>query len=72
MDALFKLAGQKLGKDPEELKASLQQGNVSQAIGSLDPKTQAQISSLLQNPKALEAMLGNEQVKSMLANLTKK
>lgn len=69
MDALLRMAGQKLGKSPEQLRASLENGDISKAVAGLDPKIQAQIGSLLQNPKALEALLGNDKIRSMLGNL---
>lgn len=66
MDILLKMASQKLGRDPSELKAQLENGNVNQAIGNLDPKMQGQISALLNNPQALEVMLQNEKLRNLI------
>lgn len=67
MDSLLKIAGQKLGRDPAELKTQLENGNMEQMLGKLDPKTQTQITSLMNNPKALETLLGNEKIRNMVA-----
>lgn len=69
MEGILKLAGQKLGKDPQELKSQLEQGNLDQVIGGLDPKVQKQISTLANNPKALEAIMKNDNISNMLAGL---
>lgn len=69
MENLLKLAGKKLGQDPEKLKAQLEQGNLNQVIGGLDPKVQQQISSLANNPKALEALMKNSNLGNMLSGL---
>lgn len=69
MDSLLKIAGQKLGKNPSELKSQLEQGNLDNIISGLDPKLQSQIASIANNPKAVEAMLQNPGVANMLAGL---
>lgn len=69
MDALLKIASQKLGKNPDDLKNQLEQGNLNNVIGGLDPKLQSQITSIANNPKAIEAMLQNPGVASMLSGL---
>lgn len=69
MEGILKLAGQKLGKDPQELKSQLEQGNLNQVIGGLDPKVQKQINALANNPKALEAIMKNDAISSMLSGL---
>lgn len=69
MDALLKLAGQKLGKSPENLKSQLEQGNLNQIIGGLDPKIQKQIGDLANNPTALNMLMQNNNVKNMLSGL---
>lgn len=69
MNELLKMAGQKLGQDPSELKNKLENGDLNQIIGGLDAKTQNQIGALMNNPKALEAIMKNDKVKNMLTNL---
>lgn len=69
MDSLLKAASQKLGKDPDDLKAQLEQGNLNNIIGGLDPSLQNKITSLANNPKAVESMLQNPGVANLLSNL---
>lgn len=69
MDTLLNMAGKKLGKDPQNLKRELENGNLKQAISGLDPSTQSKISEIVNNPKALEAVLQSDKFKSMLSGL---
>jgi len=69
---LLKLAQQKLGADPEQLRKQMDAGNAEELMKNLDPKTQAKVSSLLQNPQALNALLQNPQVQNLLKNLSGK
>ncbi len=69
MDTLLKLASQKLGRDPSDIKNQLESGNLEQIISGLDPKVQSQISMLTKNPKALETLLSNSGVANMLSGL---
>lgn len=69
MDSLLKLAGQKLGQDPEKLKTQLEQGNLNQVISGLDPGVQSKINALANNPQALEAIMKNNNVANLLSGL---
>lgn len=69
MNTLLNIASKKLGKTPEQLQAELDQGKMDELVKNLDPKVAGQVNGLLKNPKALEAMMGNEKVKNMLENL---
>lgn len=69
MASLLEIAGKKLGKDPQELKAQLESGQLDNVLGNMSPQAANQINGLLQNPKALEAMLQNEKVRNMLGGL---
>lgn len=69
MNSLLGAASQKLGTSPEVLKSQLDQGKIEEVVKNLDPKTATKINSMLQNPKALEAMLQNQKVKDMLKGL---
>jgi hypothetical protein len=71
LDNLLKIAGQKLGKEPEELKGQLERGEFDQMIGGLDPSAQSKIAALANNPQALEALLGGR-LGAILANFAKK
>lgn len=69
LNTMLQMAGQRLGRDPEELRSELQSGKMDNILGGLDPKAAGQIQGLLQNPKALEAMLQNDKVKNLLNSL---
>ncbi len=69
---LLKLAQQKLGADPEQLRRQLDTGNVEELVKNLDPKTQATVSGLMQNPQALNTLLKNPQVQNLLKSLSGK
>ena len=69
LTALLELAGKKLGKNPQELKQQLESGQIEDALGSMDPAAAGKVNALLQNPKALEAMLGNDKIKNMLSGM---
>lgn len=71
LSQLLGMAGQKLGQSPESLKNQLQQGDLSGILGKLDPKTANMVSGLMNNPKALEALMQNDQMKAMLGQLGK-
>ena len=72
VNSLLNMAGQKLGKDPGELRDQLQSGNMDALMNNLDPKSAAQIKSLLSNPKALELLMKNEQLRKLLGGLGNK
>lgn len=69
LDSLLKLAGKKLGRDPNQLRSELESGKLDGVLGNLDSKTATQMNGLLQNPKALEAMLQNEKIRNLLNGL---
>lgn len=72
MDKLLKMAGQKLGQDPNSIKANLESGNLNQIISGLDPKLQGKIAEFANNPKAVEALTKNNNVGDLLSGLMKK
>lgn len=69
LNTMLGIVGKKLGQDPEQLKQQLEQGKLDNVLSNMNPKTAGQINGLLQNPKALEAMLNNPQVQGMLSNM---
>lgn len=69
LGALLAMAGQKLGQDPQQLREKLESGKLNEITDNLDPGTVKKINTMLQNPKMLETMLGNEKVRSMLGGL---
>jgi hypothetical protein len=72
LDNLLKIAGKKLGQDPEALRAQLESGGLDQLIGGLKPETQSKIAELANNPKALELLLGGGRLGEIIANFTGK
>ena len=68
---LLNMAGQKLGKNPGELREQLQSGNMDALLKNLDPKSASKLQGLLSNPKALEALMKNEQILKMLSGFGK-
>lgn len=69
MDAMLKLAGQKLGRDPQAIKDQLENGNLDQL--GINAQQQQQIGQLLKNPQALSQFLEQPQIKQMLNQLMK-
>lgn len=69
MDSLLKLAGQKLGKNPDDIKTQLENGNLNQVIGGLDPGLQSKISALANDPKAVEALMKNNSIQNLITGL---
>lgn len=70
-NALIQMAAQKLGKDPAELKKQLESGQIDNITKGMDSKTTGQLNALLNNPKAVEALLGNENIRNILSGLGK-
>jgi hypothetical protein len=66
---LLKMAGRQLGKDPGELREKLDSGNIQELVDGLDPSAKEKVNAMLQNPQALSALLGNEQVQNLIKNL---
>ena len=69
MDMLLKTAGQRLGKDPQQLKNQLQSGNL-EGLG-IDQSQQRQIGDLLKDPQAMAKFFEQPQIKDMLQQLMK-
>lgn len=69
MDMLLKTAGQRLGKDPQQLKNQLQSGSL-EGLG-IDRNQQQQIGDLLKDPQAMAKFFEQPQIKDMLQQLMK-
>ena len=68
---LLNMAGQKLGKNPSELRRQLQSGDMDALLKGLDQKSASKLQGLLSNPKALEALMKNEQLIKMISGFGK-
>lgn len=64
IDNLLNMAGQRLGKSPEELRQQLAQNNLG-GLG-LSAQQQQQIQNILQNPAELNKILSNPQIAQLL------
>ena len=71
VDSLLNMAGEKLGKSPDELREQLQSGNMDALLKNLDPKAASRLQSLLSNPRALEMLMQNEQLRNLLGGMGK-
>ena len=68
-NALLQMAGNKLGTDPAALKEKLESGQVNDLVAGLSPQQKEQLNAYLQNPQALSALFGSEQVQSLIKSL---
>jgi len=66
LNALMQMAANKLGQDPETLKQQLQSGNLDDITKNMDPKAASQLGNIINNPKAIEALLGSDKIRSIL------
>lgn len=69
LDAMLKMAGKKLGRDPQALKGQLESGKLDQL--GINTQQQQQIGQLLKDPQALSQFLEQPQIKQMLNQLMK-
>lgn len=69
INQLLNLAGQRMGTDPMKLKAQLEQGAFSDVLGKLPKGQSDMVSSMLNNPAALEKMLNTPKAQQMLKDL---
>jgi len=68
-NALLQMAGKQLGTNPAQLKQKLESGQVEDIINGLSPQQKEQLSGLLQNPQALNSLLGSDQVQKLIQSL---
>ena len=68
-NALLQMASKKLGADPAQLKEKLESGEVEDIVNGLTPEQKEQLNNLLQNPQALSALLGSEQMQNLIKSL---
>lgn len=69
LNALLTVAGQKLGRDPQQLRAELESGKVDKLMRGMDSASAKKVNQVLQNPEALKAALNNDKIKAMLNSL---
>ncbi len=69
VDSLLRMAGEKLGTDPNQLRQQLESGSLGNILGKMDPGSAAQVNKVLQDPQALQQMLSSQKVQVMLKAL---
>lgn len=65
-DAMLKMASQKLGKAPEEVKTALEKGDVSSLTGTLNESDRQKVNAVLSDPEAINKILSDPKVKELL------
>ncbi len=69
MEELLKTVGGKLGVSPEQLRADLESGKVTQAIQNLPKKEAAMMQNMLGDSKKLEKLMNAPQAKALYEKL---
>ncbi|MEE1077039.1 MAG: hypothetical protein UHY68_07245 [Acutalibacteraceae bacterium] len=67
-DILNSLA-QRLGENPDKLKANIQNGNTSKMLNNLDKKQADKIQSILNDKEKTEKLLSTPQAQALLKKL---
>ena len=71
IDGLLKMAGSRLGRDPQQLRQQLESGNLQQITQGMNPQQQQQVVEILKDPQAIARFVENPQVQQMIAQLMK-
>ena len=71
-NALLQMVSKKLGADPVQLKEKLESGEVEDIVNNLTPGQKEQLNALLQNPQAISALLGSDQMQKIIKGLGEK
>lgn len=66
LNDLIRFASKKIGADPENLKKSLETGQVDQVLNGLNPQQSQNIRDILNNPEKLQAILQSPQAKEIM------
>ncbi len=71
IDGLLKMAGSRLGRDPQQLRQQLESGNLQQITQGMNPQQQQQVAEILKDPQAIARFVETPQVQQMIAQLMK-
>ena len=71
IDGLLKMAGSRLGRDPQQLRQQLESGNLQQITQGMNPQQQQQVAEILKDPQAIARFVENPQVQQLIAQLMK-
>lgn len=72
IDALLRMAGQKIGKDPENLRHQMESGDINAVLEALTPGQRSQITNFMNNPQAVEQFISNPRIQEILKGLIQK
>jgi hypothetical protein len=70
MEGLLNEVGKKLGKNPAELKAELEQGKFDSAFKNMDAKDAATLNMAIKNPKMVEKLMSAPQAQALYKKLS--
>ncbi len=70
LDSLVKLAGKKMGIDPNDLKQQMESGQMDGILNNLNSNQKAQMQNLMNNPKAIQQLMENPKLQALIKNLT--
>lgn len=69
LNSLLKIAGSKLGTNPEQLKEKLMSGSFDEVLKKVGAQNASQINRLLSDTKALEQLLASDQARQLINSL---
>lgn len=67
IDSMLKMASQRLGRSPQELREQIQSGNLDKV--GINEQQKQQIGQLLKDPQALTNFMQQPQIKEIIDNL---
>ena len=70
LEALLKLAAQRMGTTPEALQRAAQNGDLSSMLGRLDQNQAAAMEHVLSDPEAAKKLLSTPQAQALLRLLS--
>lgn len=69
LEKLLKIASERLGASPEQLKQGAQQGELSQLISNLDPVDAQSLQRVLNDRDAAQKLLDSPEAKELMRRL---
>ena len=69
LEKLLKIASERLGTSPEQLKQGAQQGELSQLISNLDPVDAQSLQRVLNDRDAAQKLLDTPEAKELMRRL---
>ena len=68
-EQLLSIAGKRTGKDPQALRAQLENGQLDGLLSGLPADKQAQVGRLMNDPEAMRQFVQNPMVQKLLGGL---